>query len=207
MALGLAGILARGVLGFSQGKRVAATEQRVQEREESDSAARARRQMLEERLLDERLQRPKPTENIDPLSRAGLKARLDYDRQRRRTGRGGASDPTVVDQRAAVRMANDLYENGDEFKDWDSAFEEAQRRLKAAGRLGGGTPVARPDPKRPVEVPPILRNYISGQNRGRAQPADPNAPQPNETAEQYADRVGPKIGGADARRRWRQAHP
>lgn len=32
--------------------------------------------------------------------------------------------------------------------------------------------------------------------------ADPNDPQPGETVQQYADRVGPILGGAEARKRW-----
>lgn len=167
MALGLGHLLARGVLGYSQGKRVGETEQRELEQTESAHAVRARRQMLEERLLNARIEgeQRRPTENIDPLSQEGIDARLKYDQRRRRVGRG-ASDPNVADQRAAVRMANDLYENSDEYDSWDDAFEEAQRRLRAAGRLGGGpAPTARPDPKRPIEVPQILRDYVAGQNR------------------------------------------
>jgi hypothetical protein len=81
----------------------------------------------------------------------------------RGAGGRGATDPLAVDQRAVIREADRLYDEGQgEYDHWDDAYSEAVRRYQTAGRLSG---TQRPSGTR-EDIPSIVRQYIASRTGG-----------------------------------------
>lgn len=200
MAGGLVQQLSRGVLGYTRGQRLGREEEAARSEREADRAARARRQLLEENLLNVRLEqarRPRPPRDIDPLSPEGIKARLQFEEGSPRTRRGAAAGQTGVDQRATVAMANRLYEDG-EFESWDDAYAEALRRMQTVGRLRDlPAPGTKPSD---IQVPQQVRDYIARHQGGTPPTGKTPAQWVAEVRREHPDWPPEQIA-AEARRR------
>jgi len=201
VAKGLVTALSRGLIGYQQGTRLGREEERARGQEESDRAVQARRQILEERLLNERLTDISSTREVAgtklrQTSEAAARLRQDprykalhglpdedlvgaaaevatHPERRQRPDATGRTGAGGVDERAVVNMANRLFEN-DEYPTWDEAYSEALRRMQSAGRLRGLDPGKQThDARRPIDVPDTVRSYIAGQNRGPTRTKSP----------------------------------
>lgn len=122
-------------------------------------------------------------------------------------GRTPANREDWIANRAAILMGRAQYDDYGDRTEGISAAEAmalATQLWDEAHQAGKEAP----PPRRPgkpysaLEAP--FETLGGGGGQGPVMSQDPN---PGETAQQYADRMGPVLGGAEARRRWQQAHP
>lgn len=116
-------------------------------------------------------------------------------------GRGAASREDWIANKAATLMARSQYDEEGYRTQGLSVDEALQMATELWEKARGGTPApGRGQPASGVTRPSVLEAPFATLGG--------DYPRLNETAQEYADRVGPKIGGAEARRRWQaQAGP
>lgn len=161
-------------------------------------------------LLDEQIRNLVSGEQRDaemhPLDMDSEKA-LAEQRRRPRSSGGSGLDPNSKDYRlelrtriATLQRMKAAAEREYDHDTADSLGEQINELLNEQARVMEGLYGApEPGPFPTLTAAPL---YAAPP----AQRADPLDPQPGETAQQYADRVGPQLG-KEARVRWQKAHP